>query len=402
MVVMGASMVSGYCFWSVLCEFQSKIANRLIKQTPESSSKKRTESNVPASNKKNANKSTSHTKKTITPNSNKQVTQSTTKESNKKIANESSIQKGIKQTPTLKKVIIPNTSTNKKSTPLKTPVTKENEALQPKLSKKQNKDLETEPLCVGTTIILKGLKSASIYNGKRGTIWSNYDSDSGRYIVKLDDGGKEISVRPANFTTLDIKATAKSEEPSQEIKNGQEHKQEQKEPGDTKQEKKKSDTIEKEKEKDNLLITFQPGTLGIGYEGTLITNVKPNGQAALAGVKTGWQIISVNNKNCSDITEDVSKMIDQAIETNKAFTLLFRKPVTITFKPERFGIKFMGNMINFVHADSQAFLKGVRKDWKIFSVNGKPQPDNTETIAKEMERTKNQGLVTIIVFYNTL
>lgn len=66
---------------------------------------------------------------------------------------------------------------------------------------------------------------------------------------------------------------------------------------------------------DQKSITFSPGKIGISYAGYTIHKVIQSSQADLAGVKTGWRILSVNSYV---IPNDTSKIYLAISKTSKA------------------------------------------------------------------------------------
>ena len=52
-------------------------------------------------------------------------------------------------------------------------------------------------LRAGTIVTITGLKSAAQHNGKRGVVRS-FAEDKGRYVVRLEESGEAIRVKPDN------------------------------------------------------------------------------------------------------------------------------------------------------------------------------------------------------------
>ena len=73
-------------------------------------------------------------------------------------------------------------------------------------------NIEVAVVPVGLAVGVGGLVGAAEHNGKRGAVASGPDLTTGRYSVKLEEGGKPLGLKPANLRLLEGMA---ADEPSQ-------------------------------------------------------------------------------------------------------------------------------------------------------------------------------------------
>jgi len=77
-----------------------------------------------------------------------------------------------------------------------------------------------------------------------------------------------------------------------------------------------------------IVVTFQPGPMGIRVEGNCVKVVHPGSQAECAHVGIGWHILAVNGKTQPNNTRAIDKAIDETYKANKPTDILFLKTNT--------------------------------------------------------------------------
>ena len=77
------------------------------------------------------------------------------------------------------------------------------------------------------------------------------------------------------------------------------------------------------KEKTPLTLEFAPTKLGIMFEGNLISEVKPDGQAGARGVKVGWITKAVNGATMPCDSSTIKSIIAKSIKAGQSFDITF-------------------------------------------------------------------------------
>jgi len=94
-------------------------------------------------------------------------------------------------------------------------------------------------------------------------------------------------------------------------------------------------------------------------------------------------LIGTNNTKTSLaqlVQVNIKKAMFEFLRRRRATRDKYFKNTKLIFKPESIGIGFNGSRVSVVYPSSQAHLLGVASGWTILSLNGEPQPDETNAI----------------------
>lgn len=131
----------------------------------------------------------------------------------------------------------------------------------------------------------------------------------------------------------------------------------------------------------------------------VITHINPGSQAELMGVRVGWEILTVNDREY--VGGDMFKRVClQSVNVNKPTTIVFRTGYhrTIAFEAQSMGIAFEGRLVKKIKPNSPADKLGVRAGWNILEVNGKVQANNQNAIKQAVNKTYQNSQPSEILF----